>query len=203
MGWLRRVFGPSRKEIWHQFCDEVGGQYHVGGFLKSDKVIIRHGAWTTVLDTVNQNAGQHSQTYTRIRAPYVNPGGFRFTIYRKTIFTGIGKLLGMQDVEVGDPDFDAAFVVRGNDEGRLRALLANERIRQLIAMQPAIYFTVKDDEGRFGPKFPKEVDEIYFGVAGVIKDLDRLKALYYLFVETLNHLCQIGAASEDDPNLEL
>lgn len=83
------------------------------------------------------------------------------------------------------------------------ALLANERIRQLIAMQPAIYFTVKDDEGRFGPKFPKEVDEIYFGVAGVIKDLDRLKALYYLFVETLNHLCQIGAASEDDPNLEL
>ena len=44
-------------------------------------------------------------------APYVNPDGFRFKIYRKSIFTGIGKALGMQDVDIGDEEFDREFVV--------------------------------------------------------------------------------------------
>ncbi|HBO44212.1 MAG TPA: DUF3137 domain-containing protein, partial [Planctomycetaceae bacterium] len=51
--------------------------------------------------------------------------------------------------------------------------------------------------------FPEGVDELWFQVIGVITDIDRLKSLYYLFAETLNHLCHIGSAYEDDPKLEL
>ncbi len=42
--------------------------------------------------------------------------------------------------------------------------------------------------------FPGGVDELYCRVSGVVKDLDRLKSLYYLFAEMLNHLCHIGSA---------
>ena len=154
------------------------------------------------MDTYTESSGDSSYTYTRIRAPFVNKDGFRFTIYRKSIFSGLGKMLGMQDVEVGYPEFDDAFIIKGNDEAKLRALFANERIRQLIEMQPHIYLTVKDDEGWFRTQFPEGVDELYFRVIGVIKDLDRLKSLYYLFAEMLNHLCHIGSAYEDDPNLK-
>lgn len=189
MGFLRRLFGPSRKEIWQQFCQEVGGQYVKGGFLKGDKVLIHHGQWTITLDTFTESSGDSSSTYTRLRAPYINKDGFRFTIYRKSIFSGLGKLLGMQDVEIGDPEFDEAFIIKGNDEAKLRALFANERIRRLIQMQPRIYLTAKD--------------ELYFRVLGVIKDFDRLKSLYYLFAEMLHYLCQIGSAREDDPQLKL
>jgi outer membrane protein assembly factor BamB len=150
-----------------------------------------------------RSSGDSSYTYTRIRAPFINKDGFRFTVYRKSIFSGLGKMLGMQDVEVGYPEFDEAFIIKGNDETKLRALFANERIRQLIEMQPHIYLTVKDDEGWFRSQFPEGVDELYFRASGVIKDLDRLKSLYYLFAETLNHLCHIGSAYEDDPNLSL
>ena len=58
-----------------------------------------------------------------MRAPYVNPEGFRFTIYRKGFFSDLGKLLGMQDIEVGDPEFDEAFIIKGNDEDRVRDAL--------------------------------------------------------------------------------
>ena len=58
-----------------------------------------------------------------MRAPYVNPEGFRFTIYRKGIFSELGKLLGMQDIEVGDPEFDEAFIIKGNDEFKVRESL--------------------------------------------------------------------------------
>ncbi|HEX8707258.1 MAG TPA: hypothetical protein VF723_03265, partial [Pyrinomonadaceae bacterium] len=110
---------------------------------------------------------------------------------------------GMQDVEVGYPDFDRDFIIKGNDEKKLRALFANQKIRRLIQAQPAIKLTVKDDEGWFGADFPEGVDELYFQVHGVIKDIERLKLLYELFAETLNHLCQIGSAYERDPQLTL
>jgi hypothetical protein len=70
-------------------------------------------------------------------------------------------------------------------------------------MQPSIYLTVKDDEGWFSTHFPQGVDELYFRVLGVIKDVEQLKSLYYLFAEILHHLCHIGSAYENDPQLEL
>src|SRR5262249_21017110 len=133
----------------------------------------------------------------------VNPGAFRFTIYRKAVFSDIGKMLGMQDIEVGDADFDRDFIIKGTDESRVRALLSSERLRALIAVQPELYLTVKDDEGWFGAFFPDGVDELYFLVGGTIKDLDRLKGLYDLFGEALDQLCRIGSAYHGDPKVAL
>lgn len=199
MGILRDLFGPSSDEIWRRLCLELGGDYVEGGFFKASKVRISHKQWTITFDTYSDD----DTTYTRIRAPYVNKAGFRFTIYRKGIISSLGKLLGMQDVEVGHSRFDDDFIIQGNDETRLRALFANERIRTLIERQPKIHLAVKDDEGWFGASFPSGVDELYFRVPGVIKDVAQLKQLYELFSEILNHLCQIGSAYQDDPRIEL
>lgn len=207
MGILRQLFGPSKEEVWRQLCSETGAQYIDGGFWKGDKVQVHHGQWTVTLDTYtvshsNENTTQ-STTYTRMRAPYVNKDGFRFTIYRTSIFSGIGSFLGMQDVDVGYPEFDEAFVIKGNDDRKLQALFANPRIRQLIEAQPEINLSVKDDEGWFATHFPEGVDELHFYVPNIIKDVDRLKSLYGLFAEVLSHLCHIGSAYKNDPNLEL
>ena len=67
-----------------------------------------HDQWTVTLDTYVVSTGKTSAIYTRMRAPYVNPDGFRFKIYRKSIFTGIGKALGMQDVDIGDGESSIA-----------------------------------------------------------------------------------------------
>lgn len=207
MGFLRQIFGPSKREIWTQLCRETEATYVDGGFWKGDKVVAGHDEWTITLDTYTQSSGsgsnRSSTTYTRMRAPYANQDGFRFTIYRRGLFSDLGKWFGMQDVEVGFPQFDDDFIIKGNEESKLRSLFANRQIRDLIQAQPRIYLTVKDDEGWFSTSFPEGVDELYFRVVGVIKDVERLKSLYELFAETLNHLCHIGSAYEDDPQLEL
>ena len=51
--------------------------------------------------------------------------------------------------------------------------------------------------------FPEGVDELYFQVANVIRDVDRLKLLYLLFAQTFHFLCCIGSAYEEDPRVEL
>lgn len=134
-------------------------------------------ASSVTFDTYTVSTGKAVIIFTRIRAPYVNPDGFRFTIYRRGVFSGMGKMLGMQDVEVGFQEFDNDFIIKGNDESRLRQLFANPEIRELIAGQKGINFSVKDDEGWFGPTFPEGVDELAFVVTGVIRDVDRLKRL--------------------------
>ena len=203
MAVLRRMFGPSQKEIWRQLSAEMPADFVEGGFLKSDKVQATHGEWTVTLDKYVVSTGKVTVVYTRMRAPYVNPDGFRFRVYRKGLFSDLGKVLGMQDVEVGMPEFDGDFIIKGNDEGKLRQLFANPKIRELLSEQKDIDFSVKDDEGWFGPTFPDGVDELAFLVVGVIKDVERLKHLYELFAETLDELCRIGSAYQSDPGLRL
>jgi hypothetical protein len=200
MGW----FGSSKDDVWRQLSEEMGAEVVQGGFWKGGSKVQAHvGPWTVTLDTYTVSSGHSHVTYTRMRAPYVNPEGFRFTICRKGFFSDLGKLLGMQDVEVGDPDFDEAFIIKGNDEDRVRVLFSDPKIRQMIRDQPQIHLEVQDNEGWFGPKFPEEVDELHFQVVGVVKDVERLKALFDLFAALLDQLCKIGSAYKEDAGVEL
>jgi len=203
VGVLRRWFGPSREEIWRQLSTEIGARYVGGGFWKGDKVQATHGAWTVTLDTYTVSTGKTTVVFTRMRAPYVNPTAFRFTVYRRGFFSDVGKWFGMQDIEVGEPAFDHDFIIKGSDESQVRSLLSSQKLRDLIARQPEIHFSVKDDEGGFGASFPEGVDELRFEVTGIIKDVERLKLLYELFAVTLDELCRIGSAYEGDPNVTL
>jgi hypothetical protein len=203
MSSLRKLFGPSRADLWRQLSAEIGANYVEGGFWKGDKVQVTHGDWTITLDRHAVHTGKVTIVYTRLRAPYVNPDHFRFTIYRRGLFSDVAKWFGMQDVTVGYPEFDRDFVIKGTNDAKLRDLFANSRLRELIAAQPQIRFTVKDDEGYFGPKFPPGTDELSFMVTGVIKDTERLKQLFELFAETLDQLCRIGSAYEQVPTVKL
>jgi len=199
MGWL----GPDKEAVWRQLCQEIGAEFIKGGLWKGAKVQAHVGTWTMTLDTYTISDGHSQTTYTRVRAPYVNPEGFRFTIYRKGVFSNLGKMLGMQDIEIGDPEFDEAFIVKGNNDGRVQTLFTDARLRALIQAQPAIQLEVKDSEGWFGPKFPENVDELHFQVVGVITDMARLKSLFDLFAAVLEELCKIGSAYEQDPGVAL
>jgi hypothetical protein len=200
---LRKLFGSSRNEIWQQLSGELNAQYVPGSFWKGDRVQAEHGEWTIVLDKYVVSTGKVTVVYTRFRAPYVNPDGFRFTVYRRNLFADIAKRFGMQDVEIGNRDFDEAFIIKGTNEAKLRRLFQNAKIRDLVNAQRDVHFSVRDDEGWLGTRFPENTDQLYFTVHGVIKDVDRLKQLFDLFAETLDELCRIGSAYEKDPGVRL
>jgi hypothetical protein len=204
MGILRQIFGPSKEEIWSQLSREIGAEYQPGGFFKgADRVVLKHREWEITLDTYTVSTGKSSTTYTRIRAPFVNPDGFRFNIYRKGVFSGIAKLLGTQDIEIGDSYFDGEFIIQSSSQDLVYRLLTSLEIRQLIQHQPDIHLEVKDDEGWFQKEFPEGVDELYFRTMGVIKDVERLKALFDLFAAVLDQLCRLGSGYEQNPGVTL
>ena len=202
VSFLRSIFGPSREEIWRALSQELNARY-VDDFWGGDKVVATYKEWELVLDTYTVSTGQTTVTYTRMRAPYVNKDGFRFTIYRASIFSGMGKFLGMQDITIGDPVFDGEFIIKSNSDERVRRMLSNPQLKELFRAQPQIRMEVKNDEGIFARNFPDGVDLLQFSATGVIKDMNRLRNLFTLFAESLNTLCHIGSAYQDDPGLRL
>ena len=200
MSALKSLFGPSREEIWRQLAREVGGQFFDKTVLKSSAVQARADDWIITLDALSDpNTGA---SYTRLRAPYFNPEGFRFEIYRAGFFTELWKGLGMQDIEVGHRRFDRDFVIKGNKPGRVRRLFDNRKIRRLIDAVPRIRLSVKGHEGMFS-KFPAGMDELHFQSTGIIKDVGRLRTLFELFAEVLQELCHEGDAYEDDIRIHI
>jgi hypothetical protein len=203
MSLLRRMFGPSRDEVWRQLSQEMNGRFTQGTWGKGSKVEVRVHQWTITLDTYVVSTGKSAIVFTRMRAPYVNADSFRFTVFPQGFFAKIGKMFGMQDVEVGFEEFDKSFVIKGTDETRLRQLFANRGIRELIQQLKNFHLEVKDDEGYFGSDFPEGVDELWLQILGVIKDREQLRNMFDLFAAVLDHLCEIGSAYKRDPHVEL
>ena len=202
MSILRSLFGPSKEEIWSQLCAEIGGTM-VGGGWSGGKAQAQYDDWIVTLDTYTVSTGKSSVTYTRIRAPFVNQDQFQFTVYRAGFFTHLGKFFGLQDIEIGEPVFDEQFVLQGANDAKVRALFANSRIRELLLAQPAVYLSIRDDEGWFHAQYPAGVDVLYFQVTGVIKDVEVLKGLFALYSEVLHYLSHLDSAYQDDVSLHL
>lgn len=203
----RSIFGPSKDEIWRRIASDLAGEFVDGGFWEENAVTYNHGEWRIVLDTRTETtytgATMMTMQYTRMRAPFINKDGLYFNISHEGFFSSIGKLLGMQDIVIGDRYFDDRFLIKGNSPEKIKLLLADDSIRELCQKLPKVHLRIKDDEGIFGADFPDGVDELYFECDGVIKETEILKDLFELFCLILERLVQIDSAYDDDPRVKL
>ena len=127
------VVGRQMREgALKQVASDLGAKYVSGGLFGSGKVVAQIQKWTVTLDVYSTSDGEHTTSYTRMRAPLKNPGAFELNIYPEGMFGKLQKAFGAQDVEIGVPDFDRLFVIWSNDASKARAVLADARLRQLI-----------------------------------------------------------------------
>ncbi|MFA9398528.1 MAG: DUF3137 domain-containing protein [Clostridiaceae bacterium] len=197
------IFGKSKKEAWQELAKSISAKYVDGSLFKGSRVEYTYKDWMIYLDTYTVSTGKSSVTYTRMRAPFININNFQFKIYKKGIFSNVGKALGMQDIEVGCESFDNDFIIKGNNEESVKNLFLNYEIRDLIEKQSRIKFEVKKDEGSFGPKFKDNESELYFLVTGVIKDIDILQNLFLLFTKVLDEFEVSGITINITPQVKL
>lgn len=195
---FKSLFGPSKDEIWAALRQEIGAEVISGEFPHGKRLKVQSGDWVVTLEEHTQMVMTGKVfvpiAHTRMRAPFPNPGRFRFSIYNASVFSYLGTLVGMQDIQVGYPDFDEAFVIKGNNEELVKSLCSSERVRTLVMAQPKLHLSIQDDEGWFGTHYPPEVDVLVFNIAEHIRDVDRLKGLYDVFAAVLHRLSVMGIA---------
>lgn len=190
----RDRFAKHQDEVWRKLSEELGGVFRNEEGWRHDELEIKDGDWTVRLSFA-AHAGRRSEAiYTCFRAPYVNPEKFRFELSREELAHGIGKLFGMQDVQIGDKTIDKMFLIKASDEEKLKKLLADEELRKLLATEKDLHVVVRGAQEKAEAGFPEGVDELVVEVPGKVDDGERLKRLYRLFALLLHGIGKFSSA---------
>lgn len=131
----------KRQQVWASVAQRLGlhyANYQIYGHLDGSAVR---------LFTEVRGSGKNKQTYT-VAAGMIVPGfDLGLAIYKHGFFQSIGQAMGMTDIQIGDPGFDQAFVIKGDEPHRVKALLASDDLRRALAQVHASnwVFTVRDE----------------------------------------------------------
>jgi hypothetical protein len=161
--------------VWQQFSNDIGGVFIVGNLHSNIQVKVSLSYWDIIFD-IHPCERTSGSTLTRVRAIFLSKDNFLFTIYQQDIFSEIAKFFGMQDIEVGYPDFDNTFVIKSNNPAQIKALFKHELIRQILIKYPHVYFDIRKNESFLSNDFPEGVLELYLHVIGVVLDIRELQA---------------------------
>ena len=131
VGWgLARWSARQQRVIerqWGAFAERRGLRLTPSSgpwFARTDAVVSGAVDGVSVRVDVQVQAGaERSVAFTRCVAVRAAPVAGTVAVVPDTPLRSVGRWLGMQDVAVGDADFDAAWVVKADDPAVARALL--------------------------------------------------------------------------------
>ena len=131
--------GKQRQsELMEQLARRFRGRVEPGNIFAYPQVRLRFQNQPGVLRF--KRVGKHAvHTLFEINWP---DRGLRCEVYPEDILTGVRKLLGTEDIEVGSPQFDAAFIITGNSRAAVRELMTPDVqgvVFRLAALSPGGY----------------------------------------------------------------
>lgn len=97
--------------------------------------------------SLHQSPGKQKTTYSRFQMNVTDPG-FEFVVTRQDLLNNIGKLLGMQDLEIGDEAFDKAFIIKTNSRDRFIEIFNFEMRENLISNETGNSGTLRLSNGK-------------------------------------------------------
>lgn len=114
----------SLNDAYRQLARQYGGQFHEGGWFDRPSVTFqRPSTWVRV--DIYSTGGKNPTYYTQVHLAWPETH-FRCEVYPEGIFNRIGKLLGMQDLEIGSPEFDRLYIIKGSSSRVLAEVLTAE-----------------------------------------------------------------------------
>lgn len=114
-----------------------------------------------------RSTGKNSTTYTVARVHYPKPLPYELRAAKEGVFTKIGKaIFGLQDVEVGDPEFDREFRVKAGDPLAAKLLLGRGEIQRPLLEALRRY-----------PAFRVESAFVHFEKVGIRTGAEELQAI--------------------------
>lgn len=131
---LGSIFYSQKKsrEAWARVAIALGLDYTEGSFFGIGAIEGEYQGYWVRIDTFSRGSGKNSKTYTRIQTFLNPPLSLGLAVYREHLFSGIGKMFGAQDIEIGDNAFDSRFLVKGADSDAVLRLLSPDLRKQLL-----------------------------------------------------------------------
>lgn len=189
------ILGNKKSSIWKKFAEEIGGKYVEFHYWHSDKAEVNYNKWKIIFDNYIEYRTVSNLTlekkYTRILAPFISLDDFRFEIYKQHFSDSIAKIFGCQDVEIGYPEFDKKYIVKTNNEFKIKSIFRNKNFINSFINLENPNFQISDQKGIWEEKLPEKEFELTLFFEGEINDIEILKSILNLFKEMLDALYEL------------
>lgn len=178
----------SKINIWQEFAKKTNSTFKEGHSWQSDSTEIGYKNWKIIFDHYTLWSGKHCTQMTRAIVPIILKDDFKFEIYDEGFVRKIEKLFGVQDIEIGYPDFDKAFTIKSNSEFKIKTLLRNKELRNHIALQKKVNIQICNQKGIWENKLPENEFELSYYRDGKVDNLETLSSLLKMFKLLLDEL---------------
>jgi hypothetical protein len=171
----------SEDEIWKTIAEQLAAKNntldYTAQFVTGDKSV------TLDIDIDPNRSDDSDKPVTTFTTPLTEEVSFRFRIEKQGLKHTIGKLFGMQDVIVGQPEFDKKFLIQSNDVEKVKQLFSDPAVSAALMEEPVADFEIR--EHRIGAN-----REVILGLdlEGIITDAQKLQKLFQPFKIVLSHL---------------
>lgn len=126
---IKTFTGNNEAEIWTQVAADMGS----AEIFNYQAQIDQGGYQTSILIDIDVGGGfEGGFELTVLSALLASNSDYKFAIHNEDFLDEIGKFFGMQDVELGYPEFDKKVIVKTNSAERTRMLFANQAARTFI-----------------------------------------------------------------------
>lgn len=186
----------TRKKATEELHDVLGGHLIESTWGKGPFLVIPYKSWTIVFDYFVVSTGKSAITYTRLRTCFKKQQDFELKVSKEGVLSKIGKALGSQDIEIGDETFDHAYIVKSNDELVATRFLSNHEIKSRIDFHKSFHLDIVR-KNQMGLKCIDSEAGISFLSAHIIKEEDKIKALFDLFQVMLDVMVEQALITEE------
>ena len=112
----------NREHTLGRVAQRFRGRLEPGSLFQMAQIRLRFQDYPALVKFTK--VGKHSY-HTHFTITWPEPG-LRCEVYPQDIMSGFRKLWGMEDIEIGSPQFDIAFFIAGNSKQQVRELLTAE-----------------------------------------------------------------------------
>jgi len=126
------AFSYYRREragrAWSNFARAHDLEYSPGGWMSRFGLAGEYRGEAVQVRTEKRGSGRNRNTYTVYSVELPSTVPMDLVMYDEGLFSKLGKFFGGEDIEVGRPELDDAFIIRGGGAAEIREFLDRDSV---------------------------------------------------------------------------
>ncbi len=186
--WVESLLGRDAGVVARTVARELGGEHLFDRPAGRHAVAVAVGTRTATIEFGGGGlaTGLTGRATTRVTVPFAGRPGYQASARPTRPWDVLGEWAGVFDLQVGVGPFDRAFVLRGTDPGRARALFADDRVRGGLMAEP---------DGRLDVDGVGTRRRVSVALPGQVVDPRRLRGALGLARAALDRLAGVGVTA--------
>ena len=180
------IMRNAQSRAWGAFAQKAGLSLDPGGWFRAPTVSGAYGGFNVYLYTYTQGSGKNKTTYTSMIVYLPEETSIHLRVMREGFLSKISKAFGAQDIQLGDPAFDAAYVIKSDTPQFVPEVLSSQIRGAMLSGGDIMNFTIS--RGR-----------VFYNQSGVQRDEGVLRYILDVLALVARRVVEIEAPQAPAP----